>query len=121
DKKEPIAVFPGHWAPMSLLFYKGSTFPARYKDGAFIAFHGSWNRAPEPQAGYRVVFQPLASGAAGSAYETFADGFAGVTGPALQPGSAKHRPMGLAVAPDGALFISDDAGGRVYRVTYAAK
>src|SRR5919204_273804 len=51
QKKEPVAAFPGHWAPMSLLFYSGSQFPARYRDGAFIAFHGSWNRAPDPQAG----------------------------------------------------------------------
>ncbi len=119
-KKAAVAAFPGHWAPMSLLFYTGSMFPAKYKDGAFIAFHGSWNRAPETQAGYRVVFQPLVNGAAGDAYETFADGFAQVTGPALQPGSAKHRPMGLAMGPDGALYITDDAGGRVYRVTYSS-
>lgn len=118
DKKEPIAVFPGHWAPMSLLFYTGTTFPAKYKDGAFIAFHGSWNRAPELQAGYRVVFQPMTNGAASGAYETFADGFAGVTGQQLQPGTAKHRPTGLATGPDGALYVTDDLGGRVYRITY---
>ncbi len=51
QKKEPVAVFPAHWAPNGLMFYTGSMFPAKYKSGAFIAFHGSWNRAPEPQAG----------------------------------------------------------------------
>jgi len=120
-KKEPVAAYPGHWAPMSLLFYKGGAFPAKYKDGAFIAFHGSWNRAPDPQEGYRVVFQPFANGAVSGAYETFANGFAGVPAAQLQPGTAKHRPTGLAQAPDGALYITDDAGGRVYRVTYRGK
>jgi glucose/arabinose dehydrogenase len=117
-KKAPVAVFPGHWAPMSLLFYSGSAFPAKYKDGAFIAFHGSWNRAPEPQAGYRVVFQPLANGGPSGAFETFADGFAGVPAAQVQPGTAKHRPTGLAAGPDGALYVTDDLGGRVYRITH---
>jgi glucose/arabinose dehydrogenase len=117
DKKAPVAVYPGHWAPMSLVFTPGSGFPAKYKDGAFIAFHGSWNRAPEPQAGYRIVFQPMASGAASAAYETFADGFAGVPPAQVQPGTAKHRPTGLAFGPDGAMYVSDDLGGRVYRIT----
>ena len=119
-KKAPVAAFPGHWAPMSLLFYKGSAFPEHYRSGAFIAFHGSWNRAPEPQAGYRVVFQPVANGAASAAFETFADGFAGVPAAQLQPGSAKHRPTGLAAGPDGALYVTDDLGGRVYRIAYGA-
>lgn len=120
SKKEPVATYPGHWAPMSLLFYKGSGFPARYASGAFIAFHGSWNRAPEPQAGYRVVFQPLANGAAAGAFETFADGFADVPAAELQPGTAKHRPTGLAEGPDGSLYITDDLAGRIYRVTYGS-
>jgi len=120
SKKEPVAVFPGHWAPMSLLFYTGSALPARYKGGAFIAFHGSWNRAPERQAGYRVVFQPLANGATSGAYETFANGFAGVPDSLLQPGTAKHRPTGLAQGPDGSLFVTDDMGGRIYRITYGS-
>ena len=115
DKKAPLAHYPGHWAPNALVFYNGTQFPARYRGGAFIAFHGSWNRAPEPQAGYKVVFQPVADGRASGAYETFADGFAGGT---VQPNEAEHRPTGLAVAPDGALFITDDAGGRIWRVVY---
>ena len=118
SKKGPVAVFPGHWAPMSLMFYNGSSFPARYRNGAFIAFHGSWNRAPEPQEGYRVVFQPMNGSASGGNYETFANGFAGVPPAQLQPGTAKHRPVGLATGPDGALYVSDDMGGRVYRITY---
>ena len=119
DKKEPAAVFPGHWAPMSLLFYTGNALPAKYKDGVFIAFHGSWNRLPEPQQGYRVVFQPMSNGKASGAYETFADGFAGLPANEIQPDRAKHRPVGLAQGPDGALYITDDAGGRIYRLTKA--
>ena len=119
DKKEPVAVYPGHWAPMSLLFYTGTALPAKYKDGVFIAFHGSWNRAPEAQQGYRVVFQPMSDGKASGAYETFADGFAGLPANEIQPDRAKHRPVGLAQAPDGALYITDDVGGRVYRLTKA--
>jgi glucose/arabinose dehydrogenase len=120
DKKAPVAVFPGHWAPMSLLFYSGNALPARYKNGAFIAFHGSWNRAPDPQAGYRVVFQPLTNGATSGEFETFADGFAGVPAAQLQPGTAKHRPTGLAQGPDGSLYVTDDMGGRIYRISYGS-
>ncbi len=116
--KAPVATYPGHWAPMSLLFYTATHFPERYRNGAFIAFHGSWNRAPTPQEGYRVVFQPLKDGSADGDYETFANGFANQPAATLQPGNAQHRPVGLAQAPDGALFISDDAGGRIYRITY---
>ena len=120
SKKAAAAVFPGHWAPMSLLFYTGTSFPERYRNGAFIAFHGSWNRAPEPQGGYRVVFQSLADGAESGEFETFANGFAAVPDSTIQPGTAKHRPTGLAQGPDGALFVTDDAGGRIYRITYVS-
>lgn len=118
DKKiAPIVYFPAHWAPNALAFYNGSQFPAKYKGGAFVAFHGSWNRAPEPQAGYRVVFVPFATGKPhGNDYETFANDFAGT--PTPQPTTAKYRPTGLAVAPDGSLYITDDVHGRIWRVTY---
>ena len=116
QKKEPVAVFPAHWAPNDLLIYTGTAFPKPYRDGAFIAFHGSWNRAPEPQGGYNVVFQPLANGTASGQFIVFADGFAGRV---KEPGQARFRPTGLALAPDGALYISDDVHGRIWRVTYA--
>ena len=64
-------------APNALLIYSGTQFPAAYREGAFLAFHGSWNRAPAPQGGYNVVFQPLANGATAGNYVVFADGFAG--------------------------------------------
>jgi glucose/arabinose dehydrogenase len=116
QKKGPVAVFPAHWAPNALAFYTGSMFPTTYRGGAFIAFHGSWNRAPEPQDGYNVVFQPMADGRASGPYQVFADGFAG---PRKEPGLAAHRPAGVAVGPDGALYISDDQAGTVWRVSYS--
>ena len=117
DKKiAPVAYFPAHWAPNALVFYNGSQFPSQYKGGAFIAFHGSWNRAPEPQSGYRVVFVPFSGGVPKGGYETFANDFAGVPQP--QPTTAKYRPAGLAVAPDGSLYVGDDVHGRIWRITY---
>jgi glucose/arabinose dehydrogenase/cytochrome c5 len=115
EKQAPVAFFPAHWAPNDLLIYAGKQFPGPYRGGAFIAFHGSWNRAPAPQGGYNVVFQPLADGKAAGNYIVFADGFAGAV---KEPGRAAFRPTGLAMGPDGALFISDDKHGRIWRVTY---
>jgi len=114
---DPIAAFPGHMAPNGLLFYKGNMFPEKYKHGAFIAFHGSWNRYPEPQKGYFVVFVPFADGKPSGDWEVFADGFSGLATVA-QPNDAKHRPCGLAEGPDGSLYIADDQGGSIYRVVY---
>ncbi|MDR3530533.1 MAG: PQQ-dependent sugar dehydrogenase, partial [Rhodopila sp.] len=114
-KQGPVASFPAHWAPNDMVIYGGSQFPSAYKDGAFVAFHGSWNRAPAPQGGYNVVFQPLENGKASKPFVVFADGFAGAI---KQPGRAMYRPSGLAVGPDGALYIADDQRGRVWRVTF---
>jgi glucose/arabinose dehydrogenase/mono/diheme cytochrome c family protein len=117
QKQPPVAVFPAHWAPNDLLIYNGEQFPAAYRGGAFIAFHGSWNRAPSPQGGYNVVFQPFADGKATGKYVVFADGFAGAV---KDPGQATHRPSGLAAGPDGALYIADDVRGRIWRVIFRA-
>src|SRR5580704_9573597 len=114
-KRGSIAFFPAHWAPNDLALYDGHQFPNAYRGGAFIAFHGSWNRAPYPQEGYNVVFQPLADGKPSGKFVVFADGFAGAV---KEPGRAAHRPCGLAIGPDGALYISDDAHGRIWRVTF---
>ncbi len=116
DKDKPIMGFPGHWAPNDLLFYTGKMFPAKYHNGAFIAFHGSWNRHGEQQ-GYDVVFVPFKNGLPSGNYEVFADGF---TGRAKVQGSgqAKYRPCGLAQDADGALYICDDNEGRVWKITY---
>jgi len=115
-KAEPVAAFPAHWAPNDLALYNAKGFPAAYRGGAFIAFHGSWNRAPLPQDGYNVVFQPLRNAKTTGPYIVFADGF---VGPGVKdPGKAVYRPMGLTVGPDGALYIADDVKGRIWRVTY---
>ncbi len=118
---EPIYGFPGHYAPNDLLFYTGSQFPDRYQNGAFVGFHGSWNRAPLPQRGYHVGFLPMRKGSPSvkepKGYEKFADGFAG-RDTIDSPGNAEYRPMGLAQGPDGSLYISDSQQGRVWRVFY---
>ncbi len=113
----PVATFPAHMAPDGLLFYTGNQFPERYKNGAFIAFHGSWNRAPEPQEGYFVVFQPFKNGMPDGKWEVFADGFAG-NAQQKASGRAEHRPCGLAQGPDGSLYVTDDSKGTIYKITY---
>lgn len=113
----PVMGFPGHWAPNDLLFYRGDQFPERYQDGAFIAFHGSTNRAPYPQAGYFVAFVPFKDGSPTGAWEVFADGFAAVD-TIVNTGDAVYRPVGLATGPDGSLYISDSRKGKIWRVMY---
>lgn len=110
---KPLMGFPGHWAPNGLTFYDGAMFPARYKGGAFIAFHGSWNR--RHQDGYKVAFVPFAGAMPAGDYEIFADGFAGGR---KSPSGAAHRPVGMAVAQDGSLYITDDQRGRIYNVRW---
>jgi glucose/arabinose dehydrogenase/mono/diheme cytochrome c family protein len=114
---QPLIGFPGHWAPNDLYFYQGDQFPARYKNGAFIAFHGSTNRAPYPQAGYFVAFVPFKNGAPAGDWEVFADGFAGVD-PIVNVKDAIFRPMGIAMGPDGSLYISETEKGKIWRVMY---
>ncbi len=116
---DPIMGLPAHWSPNDLLFYKGSQFPARYKDGAFIAFHGSTNRGPYPQAGYIVAFVPFENGKPMDKWEVFADGFAGVD-TIKKMEDAKYRPMGLSEGPDGSLYISESKKGKIWRILFKA-
>jgi len=115
--KTPLLGFPGHWAPNDVLFYKGDLFPEKYKHGAFIAFHGSWNRLGHDQQGYKVVFVPMKDGKPSGQYEVFADGFIGPEA-ITNPGNAFFRPCGLAEGPDGSLYISDSQHGRIWRIVY---
>ena len=114
---DPIMAFPGHWAPNDLIFYTGDQFPGKYHGGAFIAFHGSWNRGPKPQQGYKVVFVPFDGSMPSGGYEVFADGFAGAD-VIKSPRDASHRPMGLAQGADGSLYITDSVRGKIWRVVY---
>lgn len=113
----PIIGFPGHFAPNDLLFYTGDQFPARYKNGAFVAFHGSTIRAPYPQGGYCVAFVPFVNGKFSSEWELFADGFGGVD-TIVNTSDAKYRPMGIAQGPDGSLYLNDSEKGKIWRVMY---
>ncbi len=117
EYEDPITAFPGHWAPNDLLFYYGDQFPSEYQNGSFIAFHGSWNRAPEPQAGYKVAFVPFEGENPSGDYEIFADGFAGAD-TLSSPGEAEYRPVGLATGNDGSLYISDSVRGKIWRIVY---
>lgn len=117
DAIDPAMAFPGHMAPNGLLFYTGNMFPARYKNGAFIAFHGSWNRAPEKQKGYFVAFVPFKDGKPDGDWEVFADNFAG-SDDIQTPNQAQHRPCGLAQGPDGSLYVSDDVKGTIYKISF---
>ena len=110
----PIVAFPAHLGPNDLLFYTGKMFPAKYKNGAFIAFHG---QSQELHKGYLVAFVPFVNNKPSGKWEIFADNFAGID--LVKPtGPVQHRPCGLAQGPDGALYVSDDLGGTVYRITY---
>jgi glucose/arabinose dehydrogenase len=120
EYKNPAMAFPAHMAPNALLFYTGNMFPARYKNGAFIAFHGSWNRSPLPQEGYYVAFVPFENGKPTGKWEIFANGFAGVD-VITSTRAAQHRPCGLAQGPDGSLYVSDDNKGTIYRILYNGK
>ena len=114
---DPVMAFPAHMAPDGLLFYTGDMFPEKYKNGAFIAFHGSWNRNGQ-QKGFMVAFVPFKNGApSGSDWEVFADGFKGAE-TVESANDAEHRPTGLAQGPDGSLYVSDDKGGSIYRIIY---
>jgi glucose/arabinose dehydrogenase len=109
---QPLVKMQAHSAPLGLAFYNASQFPKQYQ-GMFIAFHGSWNRSVP--TGYKVVFVPLnSSGEVSGPVQDFATGWL------KNKDSVSGRPVGLAIAPDGSLYISDDGAGIIYRVTYSA-
>ena len=99
-----------HSAPLQLAFYGGSAFPPHYRGAAFIAFHGSWDR--QPKTGYKVV-AVIMSGGRPVSVEDFATGWL-----AADEQTVRGRPAGIAVAPDGSLYVSDDENGYIYRIVY---
>ena len=117
ELNQPLIGFPGHFAPNDLFFYTGDQFPERYKNGAFIAFHGSTIRTPYPQGGYFVGFVPFKNGKPSGDWEVFADGFPG-RDTILYTSDALYRPMGIAMGPDGSLYLSESEKGKIWRVMY---
>jgi glucose/arabinose dehydrogenase len=114
---QPLLAFPAHWSPMSMLFYTGTMFPAAYRTGAFVAFHGSADRAPLPEEGYQIAYVAFAHDDLVGDYSIFASGFAGAS---ATPEGADHRAVGMAQGPDGALYVTDDKGGRIWKIVYRA-
>lgn len=115
--QKPVATFPAHYAPVGLMFYTGTQFPQHFRGGAFISFHGSWNRAPLPMAGYNIVYQPFNGANPSGNYEVFADGFKGIE-PLMSPAQAAARPDGTGIGPDGSLYITESVKGKIWRVLY---
>ncbi len=111
DVVQPLIKMQAHSAPLGLTFYNATQFPQQYH-GLFVAFHGSWNRSVP--TGYKVVFIPLdASDRIIGPVQDFATGWL------VNNNDAVGRPVGLAVGSDGALYVSDDKAGVIYRITYS--
>lgn len=110
----PVADFPAHMGPNGLLFYTGTLFPAKYRNGAFIAFHA---QSSALHKGYLVAFVPFKGGKPSGKWEIFADNFAG-TDLVKPTGPVQHRPCGLAQGSDGSLYVTDDLNGTLFRIAY---
>jgi glucose/arabinose dehydrogenase len=107
----PVVNMQAHSAPLGLVFYTGRSFPVEYDGDLFVAFHGSWNRSVP--TGYKVVRLPLRNSRLRGSVEDFATGWLNEA-----DGRASGRPVGLDVGPDGALYVSDDKAGMIYRISY---
>ena len=113
DAASPEVGLPAHWAPNDMVIAFDESFPEGYRHGAFVAFHGSWNRTPF-QEGYNVVWVPFGDDGPRGDWSVFADGFAG--GQISSPGQANYRPTGVAVGPDGSVHVSDSRSGRIWKI-----
>lgn len=113
----PLVAFPAHMGPNALLFYTGTLFPAKYRNGAFIAFHA---QSQELHKGYLVGFVPFKNGKPSGPWEIFADNFAG-TDLVKPTGPVQHRPCGLAQGPDGSLYVTDDLNGTLFKISYQSQ
>lgn len=116
---DPVVAFAGHSSPLDLVFYEARQFPAAYRGGAFVAMHGGGG-APTPTGhnGYDVLFVPFDRAGHAGAPQRFAEGFAGPTDAAKNAATAVYRPVGLAVAKDGSLYVADSQKGRLWRISY---
>jgi glucose/arabinose dehydrogenase len=109
----PDVLIQPHSAPLGIAFYEAAQFPPEYRGDAFVALHGSWNRAK--RTGYKVVRLPFKDGAPTGEYEDFLVGFV------ADDASVWGRPVDVAVAHDGALLVTDDGGGAIWRVAYRGR
>jgi glucose/arabinose dehydrogenase len=108
----PDVILGGHVGPLDILFYTGTQFPAKYRDGMFVALHGSWNRAQ--RQGYKIAFIPFKNKTATAGPEDFLSGWM------LAPDKKEvwGRPVGLLQMPDGSLLVTDDGGRKIWRISY---
>jgi glucose/arabinose dehydrogenase len=109
----PDILLEPHFASLEMLFYEGSQFPAQFRGDAIAAEHGSWNRSK--RAGYEVILLPMKNGHATGEYEDFLTGFT------TADGHVWGRPVGVTVANDGSLFVTDDGSGSIWHVRYVGK
>jgi glucose/arabinose dehydrogenase len=109
----PDVLIQAHSASLGMTFYDAMQFPAEYRGNIFAAEHGSWNRSK--RTGYKVIRVPMQDGAPTGAYEDFATGFV------ISDSAVWGRPVGVAVDKDGALLVSEDASGTIWRITYSGK
>ena len=109
----PDVLLQAHSASMKIAFYDGTQFPAAYRQDAFVAEHGSWNRAK--RTGPKIVRVHVVDGAPSGEYEDFMTGFV------VNDSAVWGRPVGVTVAHDGALLVSDDANGTVWRISYRSE
>ena len=109
----PDVLLQPHFASLEMTFYEGQQFPAEYRGNIFAAEHGSWNR--NKRTGYEVIRVPVKDGRATGEYEDFLTGFV------TAQGEVWGRPVGVTVAKDGALLVSDDGSSSIWRVSYAGK
>ena len=107
----PDVLIQAHSAALEPSLYEGTMFPDAYRGSVFVALHGSWNR--DDRTGYKVIRVPLRDGVPTGEYEDFLTGFV------VDEDEVWGRPVGVAVAKDGALFMSEDGNGTIWRVTYA--
>jgi glucose/arabinose dehydrogenase len=109
----PDYALGSHVAPLGLAFSEGTLLPERYRSGAFVGMHGSWNRTP--RSGYKVVFVPFADGKPSGTPIDVLTGFVND-----DDGTARGRPVGVAIDKAGALLVADDVGNVIWRVTPAS-